>query len=172
MDPKAYDVNVTDNQWCPGCGNFSILKIVKQALGELDIQPEKLAFVSGMGQAAKFPHYIKCNFFNGLHGRALPGRIREIPLVFEGSVRVPVPFVNRPTETKIIDWEVSGGLRPAIWDMSLYGHSTFSFGIEVGFRSIYLEMIPREAAHPLGGDTDVKLRAHWQGFFTQIGFYF
>jgi hypothetical protein len=108
----------------------------------------------------------------GLHGRALPGRIREIPLVFEGSVRVPVPFVNRPTETKIIDWEVSGGLRPAIWDMSLYGHSTFSFGIEVGFRSIYLEMIPREAAHPLGGDTDVKLRAHWQGFFTQIGFYF
>jgi 2-oxoglutarate ferredoxin oxidoreductase subunit beta len=72
MDPKAYDVNVSDNQWCPGCGNFSILKIVKQALAELDIPPEKLAFVSGIGQAAKFPHYIKCNFFNGLHGRSVP----------------------------------------------------------------------------------------------------
>ncbi len=107
----------------------------------------------------------------GLHGRALPGRIREMPITFEGSVRVPVPFVNRPTETKVIDWEISGGLRPAVWDMSLYGHSTFSFGIEVGFRSVYLEMVPREASHPLG-DTDVKLRAHWQGFFTQIGLYF
>ncbi len=72
MDPKAYDVVGIDNQWCPGCGDFSILKIVKQALAELDIPPEKLAFVSGIGQAAKFPHYIKCNFFNGLHGRSVP----------------------------------------------------------------------------------------------------
>ncbi len=72
MDPKVYDVSISDNQWCPGCGNFSILKIVKQTLVELDIPPEKLAFVSGIGQAAKFPHYLKCNFFNGLHGRSVP----------------------------------------------------------------------------------------------------
>nr|MDO8085625.1 thiamine pyrophosphate-dependent enzyme [Candidatus Sigynarchaeum springense] len=72
MDPKAYDVAGIDNQWCPGCGNFSILKIVKQALAELDIPPDKLVFVSGIGQAAKFPHYIKCNYFNGLHGRSVP----------------------------------------------------------------------------------------------------
>ncbi|MEX2680766.1 MAG: thiamine pyrophosphate-dependent enzyme [Candidatus Sigynarchaeota archaeon] len=72
MDPKTYDVAGIDNQWCPGCGNFSILKIVKQALAELDIPPEKLVFVSGIGQAAKFPHYIRCNYFNGLHGRSVP----------------------------------------------------------------------------------------------------
>ncbi|NMC03869.1 MAG: 2-oxoacid ferredoxin oxidoreductase [Candidatus Lokiarchaeota archaeon] len=72
MDPKAFDMPGVENQWCPGCGNFSILKIVKQALAELDIPPEKLCFVSGIGQAAKFPHYIKCNFFNGLHGRSVP----------------------------------------------------------------------------------------------------
>lgn len=108
----------------------------------------------------------------GVHARALPGRIREVPLMFRGSLRVPVPFLNRPTESKVYDWEISGGVRPAIWDMSLYGHSTFSFGIEVGFRSVVLEMFPRETAHPLGGDTDAKFKAHWQGFFGQVGFYF
>ncbi|MBN2154035.1 MAG: 2-oxoacid ferredoxin oxidoreductase [Candidatus Lokiarchaeota archaeon] len=75
MDPAAYDSGVADNQWCPGCGNFGILRAVKQALAELDIPPEKLAFVSGIGQAAKFPHYIKCNYFNGLHGRSIPAAL-------------------------------------------------------------------------------------------------
>lgn len=73
MDPTVYDVpKDTDIQWCPGCGNFGILKSMKQALADLDIPPERLVFVSGIGQAAKFPHYLRCNFFNGLHGRSLP----------------------------------------------------------------------------------------------------
>ncbi|HEX3045024.1 MAG TPA: thiamine pyrophosphate-dependent enzyme [Bacillota bacterium] len=58
--------------WCPGCGNYGILNILKQALTELAIKPENLVMVSGIGQAAKIPHYLRCNFFNGLHGRALP----------------------------------------------------------------------------------------------------
>lgn len=58
--------------WCPGCGNFSILKAVKQALVELDIKPHRVLMVSGIGQAGKLPHYTKCNLFNSLHGRALP----------------------------------------------------------------------------------------------------
>lgn len=62
----------TDVAWCPGCGNFSILKVLKAALSELAIEPGNLVLVSGIGQAAKIPHYIKTNFFNGLHGRALP----------------------------------------------------------------------------------------------------
>jgi 2-oxoglutarate ferredoxin oxidoreductase subunit beta len=61
----------TDVAWCPGCGNFGILKIVKQALAELDIKPEELVMASGIGQAAKTPHYLKNNVFNGLHGRAI-----------------------------------------------------------------------------------------------------
>jgi 2-oxoglutarate/2-oxoacid ferredoxin oxidoreductase subunit beta len=72
MDPREYDVDNIDIQWCPGCGNFSILKIMKQALAEIDVPPEQLVFVSGIGQAAKFPHYLKCNYFNGLHGRSVP----------------------------------------------------------------------------------------------------
>lgn len=72
MDAKTYDMGKIDIAWCPGCGNFSILKILKDALSELDIAPSELVMVSGIGQAAKIPHYLKANVFNGLHGRALP----------------------------------------------------------------------------------------------------
>lgn len=58
--------------WCPGCGNFGILEAVKQALTESNLEPYQILMVSGIGQAAKLPHYVKCNLFNGLHGRTLP----------------------------------------------------------------------------------------------------
>ena len=58
--------------WCPGCGDFGILNGLKKALVNLGKAPNEILLVSGIGQAAKLPHYIKCNCFNGLHGRALP----------------------------------------------------------------------------------------------------
>jgi 2-oxoglutarate ferredoxin oxidoreductase subunit beta len=58
--------------WCPGCGNFGILNALKKALENYGKKPNEILLVSGIGQAAKLPHYIKCNCFNGLHGRALP----------------------------------------------------------------------------------------------------
>jgi 2-oxoglutarate ferredoxin oxidoreductase subunit beta len=58
--------------WCPGCGNFGILNAVKKALAQLELRPEQVLMVSGIGQAAKLPHYLRCNTFNGLHGRTLP----------------------------------------------------------------------------------------------------
>ena len=58
--------------WCPGCGNFGILKAFKEAIVELGLEPYQFTIVSGIGQAGKFPHYLKCNTFNGLHGRTLP----------------------------------------------------------------------------------------------------
>lgn len=65
------DKNI-DLAWCPGCGDFGILQALKRALTELEIKPENLVVVSGIGQAAKTPQYFKTNMFNGLHGRALP----------------------------------------------------------------------------------------------------
>ena len=59
-------------QWCPGCPNFGILQAFKGALVGLQKEPHEVCLVSGIGQAAKLPHYLKCNFFNGLHGRAIP----------------------------------------------------------------------------------------------------
>ncbi|MFO7666692.1 MAG: 2-oxoacid:ferredoxin oxidoreductase subunit beta [Desulfobacterales bacterium] len=68
---KDYD-SVVENKWCPGCGNFGILAAMKDALAAQGIPPEKILIISGIGQAAKTPHYLKCNLFHALHGRALP----------------------------------------------------------------------------------------------------
>ena len=72
MDAKTFDIEDIDIAWCPGCGNFGIRNILMKTLAELGIEPNNLVIVSGIGQAAKIPHYLKCNTFNGLHGRALP----------------------------------------------------------------------------------------------------
>ncbi|HHV73331.1 MAG TPA: 2-oxoacid:ferredoxin oxidoreductase subunit beta [Thermoanaerobacterium sp.] len=61
-----------ETAWCPGCGNFGILNALKDALTELGLKPHQVVIASGIGQAAKMPHYINVNGFNGLHGRALP----------------------------------------------------------------------------------------------------
>ncbi len=71
-DAHRFDMPGADVAWCPGCGNFAILNALKQALAQLAIDPRRLVMVSGIGQAAKTPHYLRANVFNGLHGRALP----------------------------------------------------------------------------------------------------
>ncbi len=64
MNTEIYDMpKNTDIAWCPGCGNFGILKVLKSVLAELNIKPEELVLSSGIGQAAKTPHYIKNKYF-------------------------------------------------------------------------------------------------------------
>lgn len=58
--------------WCPGCGNFGILRAVRKALVSLQIEPYQVLMVSGIGQAGKFPHYTRCHVLNELHGRPIP----------------------------------------------------------------------------------------------------
>ncbi len=70
--PTIEDLRGQVPAWCPGCGNFPILKAFKDALVGLGMEPHRVTVVSGIGQAAKLPHYTRCNTFNGLHGRALP----------------------------------------------------------------------------------------------------
>ena len=61
-----------ESEWCPGCGNFGILEAMKKALVSLGLASHQVLIVSGIGQAAKTPHFLKCNTIHGLHGRALP----------------------------------------------------------------------------------------------------
>ncbi|MBF0408151.1 MAG: 2-oxoacid ferredoxin oxidoreductase [Candidatus Riflebacteria bacterium] len=72
MKPNSFDSQCSDIAWCPGCGNFSILEIMKETMADVGLDPRSVVLVSGIGQAAKIPHYIQTHFFNGLHGRALP----------------------------------------------------------------------------------------------------
>src|SRR5437879_6043425 len=57
-------------RWCPGCGDYSILTAVQLLLPELDVKPENLVFVSGIGCAARFPYYMNVYGLHGIHGRA------------------------------------------------------------------------------------------------------
>lgn len=69
---NQFDMDNIDIAWCPGCGNFGILNLLKDTLAEMDIAQKNLVLVSGIGQAAKTPQYMQTHYFNGLHGRALP----------------------------------------------------------------------------------------------------
>ena len=57
-------------RWCPGCGDYSILTAVQLLLPELDVKPENLVFVSGIGCAARFPYYMNVYGLHGIHGHA------------------------------------------------------------------------------------------------------
>ncbi len=88
----AFDMPAsTDVAWCPGCGNHKVIEAVGGALEALRIDPEHLVMVSGIGQAAKAPQYLKSNMFNGLHGRALPAALgirlanKELTVVVESG---------------------------------------------------------------------------------------
>lgn len=58
--------------WCPGCGNFGILRAMKKALVDLQLAPHQVLMVSGIGQAGKLPQYLQCHLLNELHGRPIP----------------------------------------------------------------------------------------------------
>ena len=60
------------NDWCPGCGDFGILRAVQMALAEQEIAPYQTAVISGVGCSGKTPHFIKAYGVHSLHGRALP----------------------------------------------------------------------------------------------------
>ncbi len=68
---EEFDLDEVEISWCPGCGNYNALKVMKEALTDLGIKPHEFVLVSGIGQAGKFPHFIKAQSYNGLHGRYL-----------------------------------------------------------------------------------------------------
>jgi 2-oxoglutarate ferredoxin oxidoreductase subunit beta len=59
-----------DVRWCPGCGDYSILKQVQTVMAETGLQREDVVFVSGIGCAARFPYYMNTYGMHSIHGRA------------------------------------------------------------------------------------------------------
>ena len=57
-------------RWCPGCGDYAILKGVRSALAQIGRPPHEVVFISGIGCAARFPYYIASYGFHTIHGRA------------------------------------------------------------------------------------------------------
>jgi len=57
-------------RWCPGCGDYAILKAVTKALADVGASQENTVFVSGIGCSSRFPYYIESYGFHTIHGRA------------------------------------------------------------------------------------------------------
>lgn len=58
--------------WCPGCGDYSVLLEITKAMAQLDLAPEEVAVISGIGCSSRIPAYLRSYGFHGVHGRALP----------------------------------------------------------------------------------------------------
>jgi len=69
LAPKDF---ATDQEvrWCPGCGDYAILKAMQRTLADIGAQRENTVFVSGIGCAARFPYYMSTYGFHTIHGRA------------------------------------------------------------------------------------------------------
>ena len=57
-------------RWCPGCGDYAILKAVQRTMVDLGTDPAQTVFVSGIGCSSRFPYYMASYGFHTIHGRA------------------------------------------------------------------------------------------------------
>ena len=69
LSPKDY-ASDQELRWCPGCGDYAIIKSVHRALAEIGASKENTMFISGIGCAARFPYYMSTYGFHTIHGRA------------------------------------------------------------------------------------------------------
>ncbi len=67
--PKDY-ASDQEIRWCPGCGDYAIIKAVEKTCADLQLKPHETVFVSGIGCAARFPYYMDTYGFHTIHGRA------------------------------------------------------------------------------------------------------
>ncbi len=66
---KDYETD-QDVRWCPGCGDYAILKQVQAATAELGLKKEDTVFISGIGCSSRFPYYMDTYGMHSIHGRA------------------------------------------------------------------------------------------------------
>lgn len=69
---KKQDFHVESPTWCPGCGLYAIFDALKRSSASLNVDPEQLVIVTGIGCHGRLNNYIKSYGFHGLHGRVLP----------------------------------------------------------------------------------------------------
>jgi len=67
--PKDWETD-QEVRWCPGCGDYAILKAVQRTMPQIGGTPENTVFVSGIGCSSRFPYYMETYGFHTIHGRA------------------------------------------------------------------------------------------------------
>src|ERR1700745_1249225 len=69
LTPKDFQTD-QDVRWCPGCGDYYILKQVPTILPQLGLKQEDIVFISGIGCSSRFPYYTETFGMHSIHGRA------------------------------------------------------------------------------------------------------
>jgi len=69
MDTYKSEIKPT---WCPGCGDFAVLRALQTAVHTLQLEPWNILVVSGIGCSSNLPHFLSTYGFHAIHGRALP----------------------------------------------------------------------------------------------------
>jgi 2-oxoglutarate ferredoxin oxidoreductase subunit beta len=59
-----------DVRWCPGCGDYTILKQVQKTMPDIGVRQEDIVFISGIGCSSRFPYYMETYGMHSIHGRA------------------------------------------------------------------------------------------------------
>jgi 2-oxoglutarate ferredoxin oxidoreductase subunit beta len=67
--PKDWETD-QEVRWCPGCGDYAVLKAVQRTMPEIGRKPEDTVFISGIGCSSRFPYYMETYGFHTIHGRA------------------------------------------------------------------------------------------------------
>ncbi|MCW8819922.1 MAG: 2-oxoacid:ferredoxin oxidoreductase subunit beta [Ignavibacteriaceae bacterium] len=70
LTAKDYTSN-QEPKWCPGCGDFAVLQQLKSAMADLELNPEEVVVVSGIGCSSRLPYYVATYGVHGIHGRAM-----------------------------------------------------------------------------------------------------
>ncbi|MGB5676136.1 MAG: thiamine pyrophosphate-dependent enzyme, partial [Gemmatimonadota bacterium] len=69
LKPKDF-ASDQEVRWCPGCGDYAILKAIQKTLADLEVPRENSVFISGIGCSSRFPYYMATYGFHTIHGRA------------------------------------------------------------------------------------------------------
>lgn len=69
---KDYQANAQQSTWCPGCGDFAVVRAMQRAVVSLGLKPHQVVAVTGIGCSGKFNYYFGSYAFNSMHGRSLP----------------------------------------------------------------------------------------------------
>lgn len=114
----------------------------------------------------------------GFQALAIPGRIKEVPIILTARARFPMPFMQQvfgmQYPANITDWEVTAGLRPSIWETSAYKFATFSLAVEGGYRSTYVDA-DLYNQNKLNLDSYLSpsnVKAKFSGAFIQMSIYY
>ena len=116
----------------------------------------------------------------GFQALAIPGRIKEVPIILTARARFPMPFMQQvfglQSPANITDWEVSAGLRPSVWETSAYKFATFSLAAELGFRStsVDADLVNNNKGVGLSADyaSRANVKAKFSGPFIQMSLYY